>query len=104
MSAEATKTKPAVEGPPPRRTRVVGIRLKEPVPFNGTESTWVKVVPGITITAVRLDENCDPVPVLANQRVDGLMLERDYLGNFAKPQRERIFVSMASGPIIQYGE
>ena len=104
MSAEVQKGPPTPQQPA-ECNRIVGLRFNSAVPFNGTETLHVEVKAGVTITPGRIDETGKAVPVQPNQPSQGLILER--LAPIAMSQakrRERVFVSWASGIIVQYGE
>ena len=82
--------------------RLVGLRLIESVPFAGEELTN-PTLKGHgprgqvdSFTAVRLDVDGRMVPISANQRADGIALDRDFLNRDTnKPAHERVVVGLS---------
>ena len=98
------KTQPQ-EGLIPSPNRIRSARFVLSVPFCGKEMDYAVVGPGhaASITPARIEADGSPVPVLASQRSDGLVLEREYVDRLDnKTKTERVFVGWANIRCVVY--
>jgi len=106
MSVATDTQKASTPIPAAECSRVVSVRFNNAVPFNGTESMWIQMTPGVTMQAGRLEADGRAVAIGPNQQASGLIFERAYLDRNAmnRPKRERIFVFGSDVAAIVYGE
>ena len=98
----ADQPQPAPLKPAPEATRVVAVRFRESVPFNG--ETQSVAAPDVSIVPARLDPDGRAVPIEKGQLAVGLLLTRRYRNPAANAQQmERVFVPLELVRGIIYG-
>ena len=104
MSAEVQK-QPAETKPPPPTQPIKSLRLVNSAPFNGREEESIRMGVGhcTRYWAARLEADGSAVPISANQRADGLLLECDRHNRVTnKAETERIFVAFSNIRCVVY--